>query len=152
MLLQVAGAFGLRLLRASTTTTPLRACGAVWRGRCLSEQSGKEHSDAGEQAGGSLTEAEDDAVVDSFDADSSSSSSNESSFVDRARVFVVGGTGGQGHKRFASPGADGGDVFVQADATVHNLRSVAEKHRYKAGAGEPGTRHYKSKQGQGWSC
>ncbi|EGD74145.1 GTP-binding protein Obg [Salpingoeca rosetta] len=77
-----------------------------------------------------------------------SSGSSESSFVDRARIFVVGGTGGQGHKRMGSAGGDGGNVFVQADASIHNLRDIAQKHRFKAGPGDPGSKKYKSVPGE----
>eukprot|EP00049_Salpingoeca_infusionum_P019249 m.361061 g.361061 ORF g.361061 m.361061 type:complete len:490 (-) comp19305_c0_seq1:468-1937(-) len=57
-------------------------------------------------------------------------------FVDQARVFVCGGTGGQGSKKMGLIGSDGGSVIVRASAYQHNLRGVSQTKRFKANAGD----------------
>jgi GTPase involved in cell partitioning and DNA repair len=57
-------------------------------------------------------------------------------FIDKARIFVKGGTGGQGSVRLATPGGDGGDVVIEAVPGMNSLREVSLSEKsFKAGTG-----------------
>jgi Obg family GTPase CgtA len=55
-------------------------------------------------------------------------------FVDRIRVFVKAGTGGQGSKVLSRSGGDGGDVLVRAVDGIHSFNHL-QNTKFKAGSG-----------------
>lgn len=71
------------------------------------------------------------------------------SFVDRVRVHVRAGSGGQGAARLGAAGGDGGDVLVVADSSVHSLAALQQAQRIRAGPGMPGARRAHSVKGEG---
>eukprot|EP00051_Salpingoeca_urceolata_P018035 m.251114 g.251114 ORF g.251114 m.251114 type:complete len:220 (+) comp19105_c0_seq5:151-810(+) len=73
---------------------------------------------------------------------------NERRFVDCVRVFVRGGTGGQGSRRLCMAGGDGGDVVARATLGCHDLNEVADLKRLKADAGASAQRSHKPKPAQ----
>lgn len=69
-------------------------------------------------------------------------------FLDCVQLYVQGGAGGQGSRRFSSPGGDGGDVLVVADANYFSLQHLAEPTKFKASCGDHAQRHQKANRGK----
>ncbi|OQR74218.1 GTP-binding protein 10-like [Tropilaelaps mercedesae] len=67
----------------------------------------------------------------------------ESTFIDRVRMKVTGGTGGSGYPKINGIGGRGGNVYVQTvnNVTLKNLLSKFPERRAKAGAGENSRPH-----------
>lgn len=71
-------------------------------------------------------------------------------FVDRVKIYVVAGDGGDGCRSFrrekyvprggpdGGDGGDGGSVIIRAAKGVNHLAAVAHRKHWKAGNGEPG--------------
>lgn len=69
-------------------------------------------------------------------------------FVDRARVFVKGGTGGQGSRSRGAPGGDGGDVYCTANRHCASLYDAAVTKRFHAKGGANGGHKLRVRRGR----
>lgn len=74
--------------------------------------------------------------------------------MDRVRIHVRAGSGGQGSARLGAPGGNGGDVVAEADERVSSLLSVSRLRRLHAGSGDPGISRGRGIKGEGkvWEC
>lgn len=74
--------------------------------------------------------------------------STSEGFIDRLRIHVRAGTGGQGSIRQGAVGGDGGDVYVEATKHIASLNHIAAERRIKAENGENGTSKLKARKGK----
>lgn len=63
--------------------------------------------------------------------------SHKTKFLDRIRVYVKGGTGGQGYPKYGGLGGDGGNVYFVAGESenLYEFANEYPKKRFLAGKG-----------------